>query len=147
VLDAGAKVLVDEASLWKDGAFPTTVLLVRSQFLAEHPDTVKDLVAANTDSVNWLTGHPDEAASVINKKLTADTGKALSDAVIARALTKVTFTTDPLATTFPVLLKAGVTVGTAKAGDLNGLFDLAPLNDVLAKAGAKPVSAGGLGTE
>jgi NitT/TauT family transport system substrate-binding protein len=59
----------------------------------------------------------------------------------------VTFTTDPLATTFPVLLKAGVTVGTAKAGDLNGLFDLAPLNDVLAKAGAKPVSAGGLGTE
>lgn len=147
VLDAGAKVLVDEASLWKDGAFPTTVLLVRSQFLAEHPDTVKDLVAANTDSVNWLTGHPDEAASVINTKLTADTGKALSDAVIARALTKVTFTTDPLATTFPVLLKAGVRVGTAKAGDLNGLFDLAPLNDVLAKAGAKPVSAGGLGTE
>jgi len=56
---------------------------------------------------------------VINKKLTADTGMALSDAVIARALTKVTFTTDPLATTFPVLLKAG----------------------------AKPVSAGGLGTE
>jgi NitT/TauT family transport system substrate-binding protein len=35
VLDAGAKVLLDEASLWPDGKFPTTVLIVRTQFLQE----------------------------------------------------------------------------------------------------------------
>jgi len=147
VLDAGAGVLVDEASLWPDGAFPTTVLLVRSQYLAEHPETVQALVAGHAASVAWLTTHPGEAATVINAKLTADTGKGLEDAVLNRALAHVTFTTDPLAATFPVLLKAGVKVGTATSGDLAGLFDLTPLNAVRAQSGGTPASAAGLGTE
>ena len=37
ILDAGAHVLVDEADLWEDGEFPTTVLLVRAEFLEQHP--------------------------------------------------------------------------------------------------------------
>ncbi|MET0854198.1 MAG: ABC transporter substrate-binding protein [Microterricola sp.] len=147
VLDAGAQVLVDEASLWEDGAFPTTVLAVRAEFLAEHPDAVEALLAGHAQSVAWLNENPSEAGAVINAKLAADTGKSLSDPVIERALEHVTFTTDPLAATFPVLLKAGVDAGTAKAGDINGLFDLAALNAVLSAAGAAPVTAGELGTE
>jgi len=147
VIEAGAKVLVDEASLWQDGAFPTTVLLVRSEFLRDHPDTVRALVTGHTASVAWLTGHPDEAAVVINTRLAADTGKALPDAVLERALGTVRFTTDPLAGTFPTLLKAGVAAGTAKQGDLHGLFDLSLVNDVRAESGADPVSARGLGKD
>ncbi|MBC7441511.1 MAG: ABC transporter substrate-binding protein [Ramlibacter sp.] len=147
VLEAGATVLVDEASLWPGGAFPTTVLVVRADYLAAHPDTVQALVAGHAASVDWLTRHPDQAAAVINHKLTADTGKPLPDAVLARALTAVSFTTDPLAATFPVLQQAGVDVGTAKPGNLSGLFALAPLNRVLTDAGAPPVSAAELGTE
>ena len=147
VLDAGAHVLVDEASLWKDGAFPTTVLVVRADFLAKHPDTVRELLAGHAQSVAWLNAHPTEAAAVINTKLAADTGKTLPDAVLARALEHVTFTTDPLAATFPELLKAGVAAGTAKQGDVHGLFDLSALNDALSTAGQKPVSSAGLGTK
>ncbi|TFD30009.1 ABC transporter substrate-binding protein, partial [Cryobacterium cryoconiti] len=147
VLEAGATVLVDEASLWPDGAFPTTVLVVRSDYLAAHPDTVRDLVAGHAASVDWLTRHPDEAATVINAKLTADTGTPLPDAVLARALTAVTFTTDPYAATFPVSLQNAVDAGTAKPGTLDGLFDLAPLNAVLAEAGGAAVSAAGLGRD
>ncbi|WP_241976363.1 ABC transporter substrate-binding protein [Cryobacterium algoricola] len=147
VVDAGAKVLVDESSLWPDGSFPTTVLLVRKAFLTEHPDTVQALVAGNAASVDWLTKNPADAATVINKKLTADSGKALSDTVITRALTKVTFSTDPLASTFAVSLKNGVTAGTTKTGDLTSLFDLTALNKVRTAAGEPPVSAAGLGAE
>ncbi|TFB96218.1 ABC transporter substrate-binding protein [Cryobacterium adonitolivorans] len=147
VIEAGATVLVDEASLWPDGAFPTTVLVVGTEFLAAHPETVEALVAGHTASVNWLNANPDQAAAAINRTLDADTGKPLPDAVLARALTAVTFTTDPLAGTFPVLLKAGVTAGTSKNGNLDGLFDLAPLNRVLTEAGAHSVSDAGLGTE
>nr|WP_242616480.1 ABC transporter substrate-binding protein [Microterricola gilva] len=147
VLEADAHVLVDEASLWEDGAFPTTVLAVRAEFLAEHPDAVKALLAGHAASVAWLNEHPSEAGAVINAKLAADTGKSLPDPVIARALEHVAFTTDPLAATFPVLLNAGVDAGTAKAGDINGLFDLTTLNAVRSAAGAAPVSAGELGTE
>ena len=44
LVDAGAKVLVDEKTLWPDGEFPTTVLIVRTQFLQEHPETVEALL-------------------------------------------------------------------------------------------------------
>ena len=37
VIEAGAHVLVDEADLWEDGEFPTTVLLVRADFLERAP--------------------------------------------------------------------------------------------------------------
>ncbi|TFD55257.1 ABC transporter substrate-binding protein [Cryobacterium frigoriphilum] len=147
VLEADATVLVDEASLWDNGDFPTTVLLVGADFNRDHPETVRALLAGHTASVAWLTEHPEEAADVINAKLTADTGKPLSDAVIDRALGGLRFTNDPLAGTFPLSHREAVAAGTAKDGDLNGLFDLTLLNGVLAEAGGAPISAAGLGTE
>lgn len=147
IVDAGAEVLVDEADLWEDGEFPTTVLLVRAEFLAEHPETVRALVAGHAASVDWLNENADAAADVINARLTADAGKGLSDAVIARALEHVAFTTDPHADTFEQLLQDGVDAGTSKAGDIDGLFDLSALNAVLEESGEEAVSAAGLGTE
>ncbi|HKN56586.1 MAG TPA: ABC transporter substrate-binding protein, partial [Amycolatopsis sp.] len=44
VTDAGAKVLVDEKTLWPGGRFPTTVVIVRSEFLQQHPETVRALL-------------------------------------------------------------------------------------------------------
>jgi NitT/TauT family transport system substrate-binding protein len=140
-------VLVDEADLWEDGAFPTTVLLVRADFLAEHPETVRALIAGHVASVDWIAANPDEAATVINVRLDADTGKPLSDAVIERALEHVEFTVDPHAETFEQLLDDGVAAGTSKPGDIDGLFDLSALNAVLEDEGEEPVSAAGLGTE
>lgn len=147
VVDAGAEVLVDEADLWEDGEFPTTVLLVRADFLAEHPETVRALVAGHAASVAWLDENADAAADVINARLTADAGKGLSDAVIDRALDHVEFTVDPHADTFEQLLEDGVNAGTSKTGDIDGLFDLSALNAVLDESGEEPVSAAGLGTE
>ena len=147
VVDAGAEVLVDEADLWEDGEFPTTVLLVRADFLAEHPETVRALVAGHAASVAWLDDNADAAADVINARLTADAGKGLSDAVLDRALEHVEFTVDPHAGTFEQLLEDGANAGTSKTGDIDGLFDLSALNAVLDESGEEPVSAAGLGTE
>ncbi len=53
VLDAGAKVLLDEATLWPDGKFPTTVLIVRTQFLQEHPESVKALLTGLVGAIDF----------------------------------------------------------------------------------------------
>jgi len=147
VLEAGAHVLVDEASLWENGDFPTTVLLVRKDYLRDHPETVTRLLTGHTASVAWLNENPTDAAAAINAELLADTGKALPDEVIDRALEHVRFTNDPFASTFPLSLTAAVAAGTGKTGDLTGLFDVSLLNAVLAQQGGEPVSAGGLGAE
>lgn len=147
VVDAGAKVLVDEADEWPDGEFPTTVLLVRKEFLDQHPETVSKLLAGHVASVQWITDNPGEVANVINAQLTADTGKTLSDAVIARALEHVTFSVDPHADTFQTLVDDGVAAGTQKQGSIDGLFDLRLLNAQLEDGGRSTVSAAGLGEE
>src|SRR5688500_5506857 len=137
VLQAGAKVLVDEKDLWdgtgtgKPGEFPTTILIVNKKFAAQHPETVEALLKGHVAAVKWLNDTPAaEKASVINAALKQDAGKALSQDVIGRSLQNIVFTVDPLAGTYEKLLQDGVDAGTTKQADLNGLFDLRALNSV-----------------
>jgi NitT/TauT family transport system substrate-binding protein len=150
VLQAGAKVLVDEKDLWdgslsgKAGEFPTTILIVNKKFAAAHPDTVKALLRGHAESVAWLnSASASEKSSVINAALKAAAGAALSADVLERSLKNVVFTVDPLAGTYPKLLADGVAAGTTKQADINGIFDLTALNEV---SGEK-TSAAGLGKE
>ncbi|KQQ89691.1 ABC transporter substrate-binding protein [Arthrobacter sp. Leaf137] len=150
VLTAGAKVLVDEKDLWdgslsgKPGEFPTTILIVNQKFAADHPDTVKALLKGHAKSVEWLNGAAaDEKATVINAALKEAAGAELKADVIDRSLKNIVFTVDPLAGTYQKLLADGVTAGTTKQADINGIFDLRALNEV---AGEK-TSAANLGKE
>lgn len=147
VVEAGAHVLVDEADLWPDGDFPTTVLLVRAEFADQHPEVVDELLKGHIAAVEWLDENADEAPSVINAALDDATGKTLDDAVLARALENVTFTVDPAAATFETLVDHGLAAGTQKKGSIDGLFDLRALNALLEKSGAETVSAAGLGAD
>ncbi|MFB9431301.1 ABC transporter substrate-binding protein [Streptoalloteichus tenebrarius] len=145
VLEAGAQVLVDERDLWEGGQFPTTVLIVRTQFLREHPKTVEALLRGQLAATEWAAGNQAEARAVVNKQLEKLTGKALSQPVLDRAFTNIQLTTDPLARTFPRLAKDGVTAGvTRTAPELAGFADLRPLNTVLAAAGKPGADAAGL---
>ena len=145
--EAGAHVLIDEAELWEDGEFPTTVLLVRAEFLEEHPDVVEDLLEGHVAAVQWIADNPDTAGDVINGAIEAETGKPLADAVITRALEHVTFSVDPHADTFETLVANGLAAGTQKDGSIDGLFDLRLLNGILEAAGEGSVSAAGLGQD
>jgi aliphatic sulfonates family ABC transporter substrate-binding protein len=147
VIDAGAHVLQDEADLWQDGEFPTTVLLVRKDFLDQHPDVVADLLTGHAAAVQWIADNPGDAPAVINGAIEDETGKPLADAVIERALEHVTFSVDPHADAFETLVENGIEAGTQKAGSIEGLFDLTLLNDQLTAAGGEPVSAAGLGED
>ena len=150
VLNAGAKVLVDEKDLWdgslsgKPGEFPTTILIVNQKFAADHPDTVKALLKGHVKSVQWLnSASAAEKATVINAALKEAAGAELKADVIDRSLKNIVFTVDPLAGTYEKLLSDGVTAGTTKQADINGIFDLRTLNSV---SGEK-TSAAGLGKE
>ena len=149
VLQAGAKVLVDEKDLWEKGEFITTVLIVNKKFAAEHPDTVKALLKGHVESVDWLNAAPDaEKSAVLNAALKESAGAALPADVIDRSLKNIVYTVDPLAGTYQKLLQDGVDAGTTQQADINGIFDLTALNSVLSEspAGTK-ISAQGLGKE
>jgi len=154
VLQAGAKVLVDEKDLWdgsltgKPGEFPTTILIVNKKFATDHPETVKALLKGHAESVQWLNDTPGaEKASVLNTALKESGGAELPADVIERSLKNIVFTVDPLAGAYKKLLQDGVDAGTTKQADISGIFDLTALNSVTAETGGSKVSAAGLGND
>ena len=150
VLQAGAKVLVDEKDLWdgsltgKPGEFPTTILIVSKKFAAEHPETVQALLKGHVEAVDWLNkAAPGEKANAINAALKQASGAELSPDVIQRSLQNIVFSVDPLAGSYKKLLDDGVTAGTTKPADIGGIFDLQALNKIT----GGHISAAGLGKE
>ena len=114
LVDAGAKVLVDEKTLWPGGEFPTTVLIVRTQFLQEHPQTVEALLRGQQKSIDFANADQTQAKTVTNDSIKQLTNSALAPAVLDRAFTELSFGIDPLAATFPQLAKDSVTAGRGR---------------------------------
>jgi len=145
VLEAGAKVFLDEKTLWPDGQFPTTVVVVRTQFLNEHPQTVKAFLKGLVASIDYANDNTADAQAAVNKQLEALTGKALKPETIERAWGNITLTFDPIAGEFKQLAQDQVTAGIAEqAPEVAGFADLTALNSVLKEAGKPEVDAGGL---
>lgn len=146
VLEGGGKVLVDEKALWPGGQFVTTNLVVRTDFLAKHAETVKALLQGQADTVQWIGANTAAAKQVINDELKRLTQKALKQDVLDRAFGELTITNDPLAKTLRESADHAVTAGLLSNVDLKGIYDLGPLNAVLAARKLPAVSDAGLGS-
>ncbi|MDH6515713.1 NitT/TauT family transport system substrate-binding protein [Streptomyces sp. SAI-135] len=142
----GAKVLLDESSLWPDKKFVITNIIVRQDFLKEHPKAVEAVLRASVEANKWINANPDEAKAAANKQLEADSGKALKPAVLDPAWKSIQFTNDPLAATLDTEAEHAVKAGLLEKPDLNGIYDLTILNKVLKAEGESTVDAAGLGT-
>ena len=145
---AGAKVLVDETTLWPDGDFVTTNVLVRTEFLEQHPDVVEAFLAGHVAALAEIDEHPEAAAEAANASLQSLTGSSLDADVLASAFDAVEFTADPLPATLQASAEHAVSVGlldeskiTAAGGLPGALYDLTLLNKVLAAAGEDQVAA------
>ncbi|WP_329787149.1 ABC transporter substrate-binding protein [Lentzea sp. DG1S-22] len=145
VAEAGGKVLLDEKTLWEGGGFPTTVIIVRTKFLQEHPETVEAVLKAHVAAIDWAKANPGEAKKTVNAALEKLTSKKLGDKILDAAWDNIELTTDAQAKHFPQLAKDAVTAGVAKeAADVAGYADFTLLNKVLQAQGKPQVQAAGL---
>jgi NitT/TauT family transport system substrate-binding protein len=145
---AGATVLVDETTLWPEGQFVTTNVLVRTQFLQQHPEVVEAFLAGHVAALQSIAEDPAAAAEAANASLQSLTGASLDPDILERAFAEVEFTADPLPATLQESADHAVAVGlldeakVTGAGGLPGtLYDLTLLNRVLGEAGLPEVAA------
>ncbi|UYQ65210.1 ABC transporter substrate-binding protein [Streptomyces peucetius] len=143
----GAKVLLDEADLWPDGKFVITNMVVSQKFLAEHPDAVEAVLRGTVKTNAWMEANPAKAKASANAKLEELTGKGLPADEIDPAWQAITFTDDPLAATLDAQADHAVRAGLLAQVDLAGIYDLKPLNKVLAAEGRPAVPDAGLGVK
>jgi NitT/TauT family transport system substrate-binding protein len=137
LIEAGGHLLVDEGTLWPGGKWATTNVAVRTAFLQQHAATVQRFLQGLVETINYLHSQPAAAQAAFNTQLASlQGGKALSSRVLVPAWSRLLFTVDPLASTLQTQVAHGVAVGLLKTPhNLPGIYDLAPLNNVLAAGG------------
>jgi NitT/TauT family transport system substrate-binding protein len=140
MLQEGAgEVLVDERDLWPGGKFVTTHLIVRTEYLDEHPDVVRNLIAGVVEATEFANDRPDQAKAVVREGIAAITGEDLAPKVLDAAWQNLLFTVDPVASSLAESKDDAVSVELLDDVDLDGIYDLTLLNEVLSDAGHPPV--------
>jgi NitT/TauT family transport system substrate-binding protein len=138
----GGHTLVNEASLWPNGQFVTTNLVVTQKFLAAHASVVSDLLKGQIEANNYIKSDQSAAESAANAELTSLTGKGLKPSILSAAFAEVTFTNDPIASSLLTDAQHAQAVGLlSPVKNLSAIYDLGPLNKLLAADGQPKVSS------
>jgi NitT/TauT family transport system substrate-binding protein len=140
VQEGGGKVLLDEKTLWPEGKYVTTHLVVRTDYLEAHPDIIKALLAGHLAANDLVNSDPTRAQQLTNQGIEKITGKTIADKVITAAWPNLTFTVDPIASSLKGSADHATKVGLLDPIDLTGIYDLDPLNELLTLAGKPTVS-------
>ena len=150
VLEAKAKVFLDEKILWPNSKFLTTNIIASSTFLAKYPGTVKSILKGHLDSLDFINKNTVMAKDDVQKQITKWSGKPLADNVINRSWLNLGFSYEPLAATLSKsaddAVDAGLLTNLGSKG-LSGIYDLALLNQILKEGKKKSVTSDGLGKE
>ena len=113
----------------------TTLLVVTQTFLSAHPAIVADLIKAQIEANDFIKSNPTAAQADTNAELATYTGKQLKASLVASSFKEITFTDDPDQSSLTTDASQAVSLGLLKPVDLNGIFDLGPLNRALSAAG------------
>jgi len=143
---AHGRVLVDEATLWPGGRFPTTELVVATSFLNAHADVVRGLVQGNLDAIGFINADPAQARAAVNDALLQLTQKKLDTTVLDDAWAHLVFSPDPIAGALQTEVRSAHDAGLLASTDIKGIFDLHALDAVLQAAGQPAVGDAGLGS-
>ena len=141
IKEGNGRLFLDERTLWPNGQFISAHLIVRTKFLREHPDLVKNWIRAHVELTDWINGHLPEAKKLLNQQIGKETGKALPDAVLNEAFSRMQATYDPLRGSLMNAAKSAFDAGFLgrQMPDLSSLYDLSLLNQVLAEKGKKAI--------
>jgi NitT/TauT family transport system substrate-binding protein len=137
---AGGKVLVDEASLWPQGKFVTTNLVVTSKFLSDHPDIVKNLLKGLISSIDLIHANPAQAEQLVSQGVEKASGKALSVDLVKSSFKSITFTLDPISSSLHTDAENAKKLGFISSTDLTNIYDLTLLNQLLQAAGKPAIT-------
>src|SRR5438445_10562845 len=96
VKEANGKILVDERDLWPNGKFVTSQIVVRTDYLKNHPDVIKKFLGAHVDETIWINQNKDEAAKIFNVQLEKLTGKTIPLNELHDAFSRIEITYDPV---------------------------------------------------
>lgn len=131
--EANGKIMVDERDLWPNGKFVTALIVVRTDYLQNHPDVIKKLLEAHVDETIWINNNKDSAIAAFNEQAEKLTGKTIPSDELQEAFSRMDLTYDPVKDSLYKSAENAFDLGFLgnQKPDLSNIFDLKILNQVL----------------
>lgn len=90
----GAEVLLENDEIFMEGNYPTAVVVVRKEFMEEHPEVVKEFLEEHEAASKFATENTDELFTIINKQLEEETSKTYDLDVLKKSFERIQVTTE-----------------------------------------------------
>ena len=129
--EIGANLVLDYNDIWRNGEYPTTVVIARKEFLEKNPDLVEKFLKAHVDLTNYINSNKTEAASLVNDEIKNLTQKSLNEDVLETAFSRMTFTNDVNEDVVTEMIGLSLQVGFIREKYEGKLFQTDILNKIL----------------
>jgi|SRR5680860_124118 len=140
VKELSANVVLDYNKLWREGNYTTAVVVVRTEFLKEHPDLVEKFLKTHVELTDYIYNNKEQAQETVNAQITELTKKPLSKDVLAAAFQRMTVTNNPEKDSVLDFVTLSVDTGFLKEKpDTSDLFNLTILNKILKEKGQSEI--------
>ncbi len=94
LLSQGAGLLLDYDEIYMDGDYDVAVVVVRTEFMEEHPEIVETFLAEHEKATDKINEDTAGAVAIINNELKSATGQALDEDIITEAFTRIGVSTE-----------------------------------------------------
>jgi NitT/TauT family transport system substrate-binding protein len=139
--EAGAHVLVDERTLWPDGKFPTTLLLVSTQALAQKRPQLLALLKAHVELTARWESQPAAFMEKANEAFAKTTQHPLPGKVLKDAFSRMEPFVPPLPGVLTQVAENLQGLGYLPSADVSGIVDDSLLREVMLETAQKPPPA------
>ena len=139
--EASADLVLDSNKVWRNGKYPTALVVARKEFIKDHPDVIEKFLKAHVELTDYINASKDKAADEANSEFKTLTKKSLDKDVLKTAFSRLSPTADPEIDATKAMIDMSLKVGfiKEKPADENGLFNLDILNKVLKAKGEKTI--------
>jgi len=122
--------LFNEEKLWPNEEFASVLLIVRTEYLENNPETVQKWVESHEKTVTWINSNPNKSKSLFSNFLMDYMGKSLPTKIIDESFSNITITSDPIKNSVIIFAERADSLGyLGRDGyNLDGIFYNAVLN-------------------
>ena len=83
--EKGAEIVLNYDEIYMQGQYDVAVVVVRKEFMEEHPDYVEAFLKAHEAVTVKIVEEQEKCLQIMNAELQSATGKSLSDSIIKKA--------------------------------------------------------------
>jgi len=121
------------------GKFLTDQVMVRTSSRHAAPELLKKWLEGHVETTRWINGNSGEAKKILNRRINELTSRGLAAGVLDDAFGRMQVTYDPVASSLQKSADDAYALGFLRDKNIDGIYDLALLNQVLTEKGLKPL--------